>query len=83
MKFTTVILIERIGEKVKKVISACIDQVIQFDSEQEIDLLLEHLKSRKQRFTIVWKNNLNDGNVQIRIRRQYNQHFMEEGENSE
>lgn len=83
MKFTTVILIERIGEKVKKVISACIDQVIQFDSEQEIDLLLEHLKSRKQRFTIVWKNNLNDGKVQIRIRRQYNQHFMEEGENSE
>lgn len=66
----------------KKVISACIDQVIQFDSEQEFDLLMEHLKSRRQRFTIVWKNNLNDGKVQIRIKRQYNNHFME-GENSE
>lgn len=69
----------------KKVISGCIDQVIQFDSEQEIEKLLEHLKSRKQRFAIVWKNCLNDGKVQIRIRirRQYNNHFMEEGENSE
>ena len=68
------------GDKVKKIISACIDQVIQFDSDQEVDKFLEHLKSRKQRFTVVWKNTLNDGKVQIRIRRQYNQHFMEEGE---
>ena len=64
----------------KKIISACIDQVIQFDSEQEVEKFLEHLKSRKQRFTVVWKNSLNDGIVQIRIRRQYNNHFMEEGE---
>ncbi len=64
----------------KKVISACIDQVIQFDSEQELDDLLEHLKSKKQRFTVIWKNGLNDGKVQIRIRRQYNNHFMEEGD---
>ena len=67
----------------KKIISACIDQVVQFDSEQELLNFLEHLKSRKQRFTVVWKNNLNDGIVQIRIRRQYNNHFMEEGEHGE
>lgn len=67
----------------KKIISACIDQVIQFDTEQEIDLFLEHLKNRKQRFTVVWKNELKDGTVQIRIRRQYNNHFMEEGDTNE
>jgi ATP-dependent RNA circularization protein (DNA/RNA ligase family) len=65
---------------VKKVISACIDQVIQFDSEQEVDKFLEHLKSGKQRFTVVWKNTLNDGKVQIRIKKQYNKHFMKEGD---
>ena len=67
----------------KKVISACIDQVIQFDSDQEVDRFLEHLGSKKQRFTVMWKNSLNGGKVQIRIRRQYNQHFMEEGEKCE
>lgn len=67
----------------KKVISACIDQVLQFDSEKEIDSFLEDLKFKKQRFSVIWKNTLNTGKVQIRIKRQYNQHFMEEGENSE
>ena len=61
----------------KKVISACIDQVIQFDSEQEVDDYLENLKSKKQRFTVAWKNDLGNGKVQVRIKRQYNQHFME------
>ena len=56
----------------KKVISACVDQIIEFDSEQEIDKLIEFLKSRKQRFTIVWKNTLNNGKIQIRIKKQYN-----------
>ena len=67
----------------KKIISACIDQVVQFDSEHELSDFLEHLKNRKQRFMVVWENNLKDGKVQIRIRRQYNNHFMEEGEYSE
>lgn len=67
----------------KKIISACIDQVIQFDSEQEVDLFLGHLKNRKQKFTVVWKNDLNNGTVQVRIRRQYNNHFMEEGDANE
>ena len=56
----------------KKVISACIDQIIEFDSEHEVDKLIEFLQSRKQRFTVVWKNTLNNGKVQIRIKKQYN-----------
>ena len=64
----------------KKIISACIDQVIQFDSGQEVDSFLEHLRSRKQRFSVVWENGLKGGKVQIRIRRQYANQFMEEGE---
>ena len=61
----------------KKVISACIDQILEFDSEDEIDTLLFDLEKKKQRFTIVWKNVLNNGKIQIRIKKQYNNHFME------
>lgn len=64
----------------KKVISACVDQILEFDSEQEVDRLLEDLKMKHQRYSVIWKNNLNDGKVQIRIKKQYNNHFMEEGE---
>lgn len=56
----------------KKVISACIDQIIEFDSEHEVDKLIDFLKSRKQRYTVIWKNTLNNGKVQIRIKKQYN-----------
>jgi transcriptional regulator of heat shock response len=64
----------------KKVISACVDQILEFDSEMEITKFLEGLESRKQLYQIVWKNTLNNGKVQIRIKKQYNNHFMEEGE---
>lgn len=63
----------------KKVIAACIDQVLQFDSEQEVDRFIEQLKQKKQQFKIVWKNTLDDGNVQVRIKKQYNNNdFMED-----
>lgn len=67
-------------DEVKKIISGCIDQVVQFDTEQELEKLLEHLESRKQRYSIIWKNVLNDGKVMVRIRRQYNGYFMEGGD---
>lgn len=56
----------------KKVISACVDQIIEFDSEREVDKLIEFLDSRKQLYKIMWKNTLNNGKVQIRIKKQYN-----------
>lgn len=64
----------------KKVISACVDQILEFDSEQEIDRLLEGLRFKKQRYSVVWKNTLNNGKVQLRIKKQYNNHFMEVGD---
>ena len=62
----------------KKVISACVDQILEFDSEHEVDKLIEFLKSRKQRYTVVWKNTLNNGKVQIRIKKQYNNNDLME-----
>ena len=57
----------------KKVISACIDRILQFSSEYEVDFYLEDLKGKKQLYQVVWKNTLDNGCVQIRIRTQYNQ----------
>ena len=61
----------------KKVISACIDRILQFNSEYEVDHYIEDLKRRKQTYQLVWKNTLKNGDVQIRIKTQFNQsHFM-------
>ena len=65
----------------KKVISACVDQILQFDSEQEVDKYIQWLSGKKQLFQIVWKNALDNGTVQIRVKKQYNNtDFMKEGE---
>lgn len=65
----------------KKVISACIDRILQFNSEYEADHYIEQLRKKKQIFQVVWKNTLDNGCVQIRIRTQYNQsEFMKGGE---
>lgn len=53
----------------KKVISACVDQILQFDSEQEVDKYVEQLSGKKQLFQIVWKNTLDNGIVQIRVKK--------------
>ena len=63
----------------KKVIAACVDQVLQFDSEREVDCYLENLKRKKQQFSIVWKNKFGNGTVQIRIKKQYNKNTFLEG----
>jgi hypothetical protein len=56
----------------KKVISAHIDQVLQFDSENELDKFIEGLESKKQQYQVVWKNALGGGKVIMRIKKQYN-----------
>ena len=64
----------------KKVVSACIDRVLQFNSEYEVDQYIEKLRKNKQIFQVVWKNALENGCVQIRVKTQYNQSdFMTEG----
>lgn len=62
----------------KKIISACIDQVILFDEEWELERFINHLKSRKQKYRLVSVDAKDDGSVLVRIKRQYNNHFMEE-----
>ena len=57
----------------KKVISACIDRILQFNSECEVDTYIEQLAKKKQLFQVVWKNTLENGTVQIRVKTQYNQ----------
>lgn len=64
----------------KKVISACIDQLLEFDSEQEVGQLLEHLRVTQQKYSVIWKKTLDNGKVLIRIKKQYNNHFMGEGD---
>lgn len=64
----------------KKVIAACIDQILEFDSKDEVEKFLGDLEKKKQLYTVMWENNLKYGKIQIRIRRQYNNHFMEEGD---
>ena len=65
--------------KVKKVISACIDRILQFSSEHEVDSYIEGLRKKKQPYQIVWKNTLDNGTVQIRIKTQYNQSDLMKG----
>ena len=65
----------------KKVISACIDRILQFNSEYEVDCYIEGLKKKKQVYQVVWKNTVDEQTIQIRIKTQYNQSdFMKEGE---
>ena len=66
------LLTER-GDEMKKVISACIDRILQFNSECEVDCYIEDLKRGKKVYQVVWKNTLDDNRIQIRIRTQYNQ----------
>lgn len=62
----------------KKVISACIDRILEFSSESEVEHYLEELKRKKQMHQVVWKNSLGNGKIQIRVKTQYNQSdFME------
>lgn len=56
----------------KKVISACIDRILQFNSECEADCYIKDLERKRQVHQVVWKNMLENGDVQIRIRTQYN-----------
>ena len=56
----------------KKVIAACVYQILQFDSERELERYLDQLRWKKQQFEVIWKKTLDDGKIQIRIKKQYN-----------
>lgn len=68
----------------KKVISAAIYQMIQFDDEKEFKDYISKLQRNNQEFILKEKTKEPDGKVTIKIMKQYNNNkFIERGENNE
>lgn len=68
----------------KKVISAAIYQMIQFDDEKEFEDYISKLQRNNQEFILKEKIKEPDGKVTIKIMKQYNNNkFIERGENNE
>lgn len=62
----------------KKVLEACIDQILQFDSEKEFEIFVEGLERKPQQFKVVNHYSLADGRHIARVKKQYNANkFME------
>lgn len=62
----------------KKVIAACIDRVLEFDTQQEAAKYLETLRDKKTDFRILYREEV-AGKYWIRIQEQYNKSPMIEG----
>lgn len=62
----------------KKIIAACIDRIIEFDTQQEATTYLEGLRAKKTDFRIVNREEV-DGKYRIRIQEQYNKSPMIQG----
>lgn len=68
----------------KKVISAAIYQMIQFDDEKEFEDYISKLQRNNQEFILKEKAKEPDRKVTIKIMKQYNNNkFIERGENNE
>lgn len=68
----------------KKVISAAIYQIIEFDDEKEFEDYISKLQQNHQEFILEEKTKSPDGKVQIKIMKQYNNNkFIERGNSSE
>ena len=59
----------------KKIIAACIDRIIEFDTQQEAATYLEGLRAKKTEFRIVNREEVN-GKYRIRIQERYNKSPM-------
>lgn len=71
-------------KKLKKVISAAIYQMIQFDNEKEFEDYISKLQRNNQEFILKEKVKEPDEKVTIKIMKQYNNNkFIERGENDE
>lgn len=64
----------------KKVISACIEQFIEFDSEMEYITFQHDLKNGNKKYKILKEEKLQSGKYKIHLIKQYNNnHFPERG----
>ena len=59
------------ADTMKKVLKACIDQILEFDSPEEATAFVDGLRQRKQRFNVSSREEVN-GKLRIRIQRAYN-----------
>lgn len=62
----------------KKIIEACIDRVLEFDTQEEAAEYLEALRNKKTEFLIVNREAVN-GKYRIRVQEQYNKSPMISG----
>lgn len=62
----------------KKVIAACIDRVLEFDTQKEAADYIEGLRAKKSDFRILHREEIG-GKYRIRIQEQYNKSPMIEG----
>lgn len=56
----------------KKILSAWIEQIVQFDSKLEYTAYIGDLEQKKQKFKIVEQNQGISGKVTLHIKKQYN-----------
>lgn len=59
----------------KKVIAACIDRVLEFDTQQEAANHIDNLREKKSEFRILHREEVG-GKYRIRIQEQYNKSPM-------
>lgn len=64
----------------KKIVAAWIEQILEFDSEQEYMSYLSELEQKGQKFKEVQHEKLESGVVRIGIRKQYNKNNFPESE---
>lgn len=56
----------------KKILSAWIEQILQFDSKPEYMADISDLEQKKQKFSVVEQEQDSSGKVTLRIRKRYN-----------
>lgn len=64
----------------KKILSAWIEQILEFDSKLEYLAYLEELRMKAGKFKVMKQNQLESGKVILRIRKQYNRNVFPEKE---
>ena len=62
----------------KKIIEACIDRILEFDTQEEAAEYLETLRNKKTEFRIVNREDVS-GKYRIRVQEQYNKSPMISG----
>lgn len=60
----------------KKILSAWIEQILQFDSKLEYMAYISDLEQKKQKFSVVEQGQDSSGKVTLHIKKQYNNNIF-------